>query len=890
VSSHPPDSAGDALVDTLRAVPLFAGLPRDTLARVVGELDEVEVAAGDVIVEEGATGDALYVVSQGTVEIRVGGDGLSALGPGEWFGEMALLTGDARSATVIAFTPAVLLRLPKARFIALSERQPTLLREITRVLCERLAQRTTDVAHARRAYADIFAAVLASCGGDDRALLYRAAIAGCADVQLLESIPGCAGASKRLAHLADRYPTLLTTAPGVVTFHPGFRTYVTRAAARELSGSDIAELHAYVATLFEARGDLVSAVDHWQQAEVWPAAAGAVQRALASDRAPDDAVQERWLDAFPESFLLEDAGLVRQKVALLLRRAQPALAEDVLHRAIARAESRSPAREALVRTLADLLVAQGKTEQALACLQDDGAADPRGTNLVAATANLRAAAARQLSAGRVAEAYAWARSARAVSHGLLEKPAPSRRTGVFAGPLELGLAFLAGAVVLALPPQGLSRPATVLVATLVTGALLWARGRPDDYVVALGMGVAWVVLGVAPANVAFGGFATSTWLLMLGILGLGAALARSGLLYRITLLAVKRCPQTFAGQTFALGFAGVMCTLIVPSVQGRVTLAGPIVSNLTETLGYPPRSRGSAGLALAAYLGFSLATTIFLTGTATCLIAWGLLPEATRTEMTWARWFIAVLPLEVLTFAATWGWITWAYRPTELRPVRQRILDAQLAAFGPLSADERATLALSTVLLLGWMTEPLHGINAAWLALGTFCILVSRGVLDRSALRNGIDWSFLLFLGMIFSLSDLTVRVGAGAWFSQVLSGSIGSLASAPVAMILLAIAITLAVRVFMPWQTAVSLLVVTLTPFAQHAGLSPWIIAIIALKAGNLFFLPYQSPYYLTLYYGCEERAFSHEQARPFAWAYAAIVVLGFVACLPYWRLLGLL
>jgi CRP-like cAMP-binding protein len=289
VSSLPPDSAGDALVDTLRAVPLFAGLPRDTLARLVGELEEIEAAAGDVIVEEGAPGDALYVVSEGTVEIRVGGDGLSALGPGEWFGEMALLTGEARSATVIAFTRAVLLRFPKTRFIALSERQPNLLREITRVLCERLTQRTTDVAHARRAYADVFAAVLRSCGAEDRALLYRAAIARCRDVELLESIPGCADASKRLARLADRYPTLVIAGHGMVAFHAGFRTHVARHAARELSPSDVAELHAYVATLYEARGDLVSAIDHWQEAEVWPAAASALQRALASDPSPDDA-------------------------------------------------------------------------------------------------------------------------------------------------------------------------------------------------------------------------------------------------------------------------------------------------------------------------------------------------------------------------------------------------------------------------------------------------------------------------------------------------------------------------------------------------------------------------------------------------------------------------
>ncbi len=200
------------------------------------------------------------------------------------------------------------------------------------------------------------------------------------------------------------------------------------------------------------------------------------------------------------------------------------------------------------------------------------------------------------------------------------------------------------------------------------------------------------------------------------------------------------------------------------------------------------------------------------------------------------------------------------------------------------------TLALSSALIIGWMTEPLHGINAAWLALGAFCILMGRGVLDRSALRSGVDWSFLLFMGMIFSLSDLTVRVGAGAWLSQLLYGAIGGAAQSRVAMVLIAIAITLAVRFLMPWQTAVSLLTVTLTPLAEQAGFSPWIIALVALKAGNVFFLPYQSPYYLTLYYGTEEHAFSHEQARPFAWAYVGIVVLGFVACLPYWRLLGLI
>ena len=70
---------------------------------------------------------------------------------------------------------------------------------------------------------------------------------------------------------------------------------------------------------------------------------------------------------------------------------------------------------------------------------------------------------------------------------------------------------------------------------------------------------------------------------------------------------------------------------------------------------------------------------------------------------------------------------------------------------------------------------------------------------------------------------------------------------------------------------------------------MSPWIIALVALKAGNVFLLPYQNSYHLTLYYGTEERAFSDAQARPFAWLYAGIILAAFLLTLPYCRMLGL-
>jgi di/tricarboxylate transporter len=220
--------------------------------------------------------------------------------------------------------------------------------------------------------------------------------------------------------------------------------------------------------------------------------------------------------------------------------------------------------------------------------------------------------------------------------------------------------------------------------------------------------------------------------------------------------------------------------------------------------------------------------------------------------------------------------------------VRATLLHAQLEMLGPPSRDERITALVALVVLAGWITQPWHGVDPAWLTLAGLCLLLVTQVLDRTALQAQVDWSFLLFMGMAFSLADLAAHVGADAWFAARARDALGGVTT-PAAAVAAAVLITVAVRFAVPWQTAVPLLTVALTPFAQAAGLSPLIMGLVALKAGNLFLLPQQSPYYLTLYYGTEERAFGHRDARPFAWVYAGAVLAGFLLSLPYWRALGL-
>jgi di/tricarboxylate transporter len=99
--------------------------------------------------------------------------------------------------------------------------------------------------------------------------------------------------------------------------------------------------------------------------------------------------------------------------------------------------------------------------------------------------------------------------------------------------------------------------------------------------------------------------------------------------------------------------------------------------------------------------------------------------------------------------------------------MRATLLHAQLEMLGPPSGNDRITALVALAVLAGWITQPWHGVDPAWLTLGGLCLLLATQVLDRTALQGQVDGSFLLFMGMAFSLADLAIHVGADAWFAM---------------------------------------------------------------------------------------------------------------------------
>jgi len=109
--------------DLVTAVPFFQGLGAAAIADIVRLLRAREVAEGTIVVRVGEPGDAMYFIVSGEVSVHLTSESLK-LGPGQFFGEMALLFGAPRSATVAATKPSVLLVLDIADFRELAGRRP----------------------------------------------------------------------------------------------------------------------------------------------------------------------------------------------------------------------------------------------------------------------------------------------------------------------------------------------------------------------------------------------------------------------------------------------------------------------------------------------------------------------------------------------------------------------------------------------------------------------------------------------------------------------------------------------------------------------------------------------------------------------------------------------
>ena len=133
-------SSGNAKLDLLRSVPLFSGCSDDELLAISAIAEEIDFPEGRRLITEAQDAvSEFFVIVEGEATVTRAGSEVATLGPGDWAGEIALISDAPRTASVVARTPVVVLVITRGSFLALLRDHPTIAQKVLASVGARLA-------------------------------------------------------------------------------------------------------------------------------------------------------------------------------------------------------------------------------------------------------------------------------------------------------------------------------------------------------------------------------------------------------------------------------------------------------------------------------------------------------------------------------------------------------------------------------------------------------------------------------------------------------------------------------------------------------------------------------------------------------------------------------
>jgi len=435
------------------------------------------------------------------------------------------------------------------------------------------------------------------------------------------------------------------------------------------------------------------------------------------------------------------------------------------------------------------------------------------------------------------------------------------------------------------PPEGLSSASMLGLGIFVGAIVWWILGVMPDYVTALLMCAAWAGTKIVPYNVAFAQFASENYWLLMSALGIGLAVTKSGLLNRVSLLILDKFPCSYRGQTAALMISGCIVAPLIPSVTSKAAIAAPLAKGISDKMRFDSYSKGASGIFSAMLIGFAITGPSFLSSSFMCYTIKGLLPRTVQDQLTWTTWFVNALPWTICVLVLSYFAIQLFYKPDNEVKVDHTEIKEQIMNLGPMSKNEKIVMIILLLCLILWVTETLHGIAAATVAIVALCILIGSNTINRSDFQTGIAWDALIFIGCIISIGSVFPTLNIDKWI-----GSLAGRFLLPVIdniwlyIIMTALIIYIVRFVLVSMIATFTIFTVFVTPFALKVGINPFVTAFVILTSVNVFTTVYQNSTFLAAYYASGGMV-KHGHIIKMSLAYMLINIIALMACVPIWH-----
>ncbi len=266
-------------------------------------------------------------------------------------------------------------------------------------------------------------------------------------------------------------------------------------------------------------------------------------------------------------------------------------------------------------------------------------------------------------------------------------------------------------------------------------------------------------LRVTSFGIAFSGFATVTPWFLFGAALFGMMATKSGLARRLAYMIMLRVGSSYSRILLAFILISFLLAYLVPSGIACVVIMAAVALGLMELFGLGRGSNVGRGIFLTlTYMAGFFDKTI-LAGPSSILGA-GLIEKALHIQIYWSEWFVAFLPLSLLTIFVAWRLANWLFPPEKKTLIGgTEFLRDALDKMGPLSRMEKKALFLMLTAVALWMTDFIHHLSPPLIAvgIGLIALLPRLGVLDQEDLEK-VNYMMIFFVAAAISMGDVLLR------------------------------------------------------------------------------------------------------------------------------------
>ncbi|WP_032113143.1 SLC13 family permease [Candidatus Paracaedibacter symbiosus] len=428
----------------------------------------------------------------------------------------------------------------------------------------------------------------------------------------------------------------------------------------------------------------------------------------------------------------------------------------------------------------------------------------------------------------------------------------------------------------------------IFLCVISCASVMWAFSLLPELVPMFFIILTTAMLSLVDPAIILSGFSSSTFIILLGISALTVGIMQSGALKRFILYFMQT--SSFQRLNTVFFCSGVIVSPLLPSIINRCQLLGALLSDISSSIKITPGSKPFLRMFTNGFFSITLFSSSFLTASLMNFIIFSVLPIQEQQTFQSGGWFLATIVLTVFLLISYLILFFCFLRSSDNVVIREADISENLKRMGPIKKSENFTTLCLIALFLGMLTVNYHHIPQSWLSFSILFLLLVLNHVNINDFQRNIDWSFILFLCSLVSLSQTFKSLKLDVWLFEGLVNHFPEMLVSRVTLFSSMIAITLILRFFLPIGAVVALLIPSAISIAYRVGISAWPLCFTILFIADIWFLPYQCTFY-KVYKNPFGEAFSFERKFLLFNAIMNIFkILAILTSLPYWKYLSII